>query len=362
MKKSCILIILSSLVFLKCADTKKQFVLNGTLLDAPEKLNIYLRNDHTGILEDSTQITNKSFQFEGTTPHPQRYSILYKTDTISLMHYIWIENTQLEIYGTLKDFNTIKIKAGKEQQIAEQMKTKSAFFEPEYKRLVNEQKYDSIGALIERLHQSNLSFCINHLNSYFSVETLYKLRKKISKDSLNKLLSHMKDDLRHSNYAKSLELHSKSPDLEVGMYFLDFDAITLSGKKLTISELLNEEKPIMLIFGGLGCMGNRGRKALGKFYNLYKHEIHILPFIFARNREEWNKDSEYASGIQVFSDMKGDHSPVKIKYHVQTTPTVYIIDRKGVIRWISEGYGEIVNDAAIKLIENKAIHQNEHVD
>ena len=182
-----------------------------------------------------------------------------------------------------------------------------------------------------------------------AVEMLYRVRNEIKKDSLELILKKVDDVILMSKYGQSLLLYSKSPDLEINKHFTDFTVQSLEGENISISELIKKEKPVLIIFGGLACMQEHGRKTLKDFHNGYKDNIEIIAFVFARNRDEWVSDSKYPLDIPLLSDMKGDHSPIKIQYDVQATPTVYLIDKDGIIAWKSIGYGNDVNDAAIKL-------------
>ena len=178
---------------------------------------------------------------------------------------------------------------------------------------------------------------------------LYRVRNEINKDSLGLILKKMDSTILNSKYGKSLTLYSKSSDLDVGAHYIDFTAKTLNGENISISEQLKKGKPILIIFGGLGCMQEHGRKILKDFHDNYKDDIEILAFVFARNKEEWIYDSNYPLDITLLSDMKGDHSPIKIQYDVQVTPTVFLISEEGIITWKSLGYGNNVNEAAKKL-------------
>lgn len=338
------------ILFSSCKENYRGYTINGKIEDAHKQIKIYLTNDHTGVVKDSTTTDdNGNFNFKGITEYPQRYSVIYQSSEGKQNHFVWVENTTIEIIGKLSEIENVKIKSGKEQKLFEELEKEGAFFYPEYDRLTKEKKYDSILFLIKRLSKVNLDFCIKNANSYMAVEMLYRVRNEINKDSLGFILKKMDNSILNSKYGKSLLLYSKSPDLDVDKYYIDFTAKTLEGKDISVSELLKKEKPILLIFGGLGCMQEHGRKILKDFHNSYKDNIEILAFVFARNRDEWIYDSKYPLDITLLSDMKGDHSPIKIQYDVQATPTVYLINKDGIITWKSIGYGNNVNEAAIKL-------------
>ncbi len=348
-----ILLLLILLQSCKTDPNDSKYVIDGYIENAPRTLQIYLMNDHTGIYEDSTSTHNGHFNFEGTTTYPQRYSVIYQSDTKKESHFLWVENTSITIDGIWNHLDKAVIEGGHEQKLFSALEAEGAFFYPEYQRLIEEEKQDSIEPLIHKLSQTNLNFCIKNANSYMAVEMLYRIRNSIHKDTLEAVLKTMNNEVLNSNYGKSLKLHYQSPELKVGVPYKDFSAKTLSGKTISISELTKKGKPILLIFGGLGCMQKHGRAFLKSFNENYHDQVEILAFVFARNKDEWIQDSNYSLNISLLSDMKGDHSPIKINYGVQITPTVFIIDQNGIIAWKSEGYGPSVNDAVISLLKEQ---------
>lgn len=320
-------------------------------LKTPEGTQVYLVNDHSGITEDSTIITNSRFEFKGETPYPQRYSIVYSFNSKNHNHFVWIENKKIVIKGEWNELENVSIKGSYEQRIAEGLDEAASFFQPELNRLVKEDKQDSISSLIKQLSKVITEYAINNYNSFVSVEQLYRVRNDLNKDTLGKIIKKLDPEILNSPYGKSLVLHYKSNIPDEGDFYEDFSANTLTGESLTASQVLKTGKPILIIFGGLGCMGQNGRSILKKFDEKYKNDITILAFVFARNRDEWISDSKYELDITLLSDLKGDHSPIKIKYGVQVTPTVYLLDINGKIILKSSGYGEFVNSVAKELFE-----------
>lgn len=352
MKHFLFFLISTLLLFGSCKKHDKGYTINGKIRNAPELKKIYLKNDHTGIIEDSTSTNNGVFYFKGITPYPQRYSITYKSDNKGQSHFIWVENTKIEIVGKWDDMKNLRVDAGNEQNLFQEVSKKEKVFYSAYNKLRKEKKYDSINFLIDNFDKARKEFFIKNSNSYVSIENLYRLRDKINKDTLELILKGMDETILNSKYGKSLSLHYESPSLEVGSQYKDFTAKTLDGQIVTVSQILKKEKPVLLILGGLGCMQKRGREILKNFHDVYKNDIEILAFVFTQNKKEWFHDSKYPLDITLLSDMKGDHSPVKIQYGVQSTPTVFIINKKGVIHWKSKGYWDEVNNSAKELFNS----------
>ncbi|MEL7122931.1 MAG: DUF4369 domain-containing protein [Bacteroidota bacterium] len=334
-----------------CKNDDNGYIISGNIENAPQTLKIFLKNDHNGIVTDSTIANNNGhFMLTGTIDYPQRHSLIYQTDEGRKEHFIWIENSAINISGTLNDIENLIIEGGKEQQLFDEQEKEQAFFYPELNRLAQENKQDSIEFLIERLSRVNRDFAVKNANNYLGIEMLYRFRQEINKDSLAHILKGLDNNILKSKYGESLVLYSNSPDLEVGNQYTDFTAKTLKGDEISASSLIKKGRPLLVIFGGLGCMQAHGREILKTFQDAYNKKIEIIAFVFARNRNEWIHDSKYPLNITLLSDMKGDHSPIKIQYDVQATPTVYIIDKDGKIAWKSLGYGNHVNEAALKLL------------
>ncbi len=337
---------------ISCTNQNQVYQINGKINNAPEGTKVYFVNDHSGIIEDSTIIVNNSFSITGRTAYPQRYSFVYKFGLEEFKHFVWVENCEILIKGEWNQFENISIQAGQEQKISLGMDEASSFFQPEFNRLLKENKHDSIPLLIKKLSKTLADYAIKNSNSYVGIEQLYRVRNDLDKKSIGLIIENMTPAIRNSPYGKSLILHYESPILSEGDMYQDFTASTLAGESIMISKLLEKGNPILIIFGGLSCMQEHGRSSLKQFVNKYGNDIEVLTFVFARNREEWIFDANYDLDILLLSDMKGDHSPIKIKYAVQATPTVYLIDKNGNIVLKSFGYGESVNTVAKELIKN----------
>jgi len=346
------LIAIVLIVFLsKCKSSKKGYTINGEIDNVQDQIKVYLKNNETMTIEDSTIINNNGyFHFKGVVEYPQKHSIIYKSKKGEKMHNLWIENTAIKITGTLNNLKDINILAGQEQKLSDEMYKKwSSFFYPKYNRLIKEKKYDSIHSLVNKAARVRLDFCIQNLNSYVAMESIYLNRNGISKDSLALILKDINSSILKSKYGQSLVLYSKSPDLKANESYIDFIAKTDKGVNIQISELLKNNKPILLIFGGLGCMGESGRKILKEFHKNYNDKIEIL--VFSSNKDEFYKGFKYDMDITLITDMKGDHSPIKIQYDIVATPTVFLINKEGIITLKSLGYGKNVNKEALKLLK-----------
>ncbi|MCB0461151.1 MAG: DUF4369 domain-containing protein [Flavobacteriaceae bacterium] len=346
MTKKIVYIILIIGVFLGCSKEANNgfYEIKGIVKNLPNGSQVFLKNDDTGVIVDSTKVNESVFTLTGNVSYPQRYKLVYKNNKIE-EHSIWLENIPIQIDFDFLKPKEVKIVAGTQQQLDEQLNKEIAFFNPEYERLLKEKKQDSIPHLINKLTKTIEQFTYKNINSYVAMEMLHNIRTNINKDTLcNKLQTVDKHIQNNSSYAKSLNVFCNSKILDVGDSFIDFTANTLDGERVVLSELIKEKKPVVLIFGGLQCMRAKGRTLLKSFNETNKNKVNILPFVFANTKEQWLHDETYNIGVPLVSDLKGNHSPVKIQYNVQATPTVYVLDTTGKISMISLGYGDNVNE------------------
>lgn len=161
-------------------------------------------------------------------------------------------------------------------------------------------------------------------------ERLYRSRLDIPKKDIAEALKNLPDSLMHSPYVRSLQFHIESTQIEAGDMFYDFEAMTHAGDIFELSSL--SDKSILFVYGGLSCMGEGGRDFLAQIDGVLNKERSVI-FIY----DELSSDleglihlrEEFDNDYLWISDFLGDHSPVKIIYGVQTTPTYFIIDPDG---------------------------------
>lgn len=120
--------VMSIILFSSCNEKHNRYIIKGKIVDASKQIKIYLKNDHTGVVEDSTKTNNGIFSFKGVTEYPQRYSMIYESDQGKQSHFVWLENTAIKIVVKLSDIKKVKIKAGREQRLVEEMEKGSSFF------------------------------------------------------------------------------------------------------------------------------------------------------------------------------------------------------------------------------------------
>ncbi|TJY37812.1 TlpA family protein disulfide reductase [Pontimicrobium aquaticum] len=237
-----------------------------------------------------------------------------------------------------------------EDSIKDVIDKRYTHFFSEFGRLSKEKKHDSLTLLRKNLAKDILDLSLKNPNSKLTIEELYKFRLYIDKKAITKVLNNVSAKLKNNPYVQVLNAYTHSKTLNVGDLYTDISAKSLKGREIKISNILNQNKPLLIILGGLYCMREHGRKILKNFHNEYGDKINILNYFFTDSKEEWIKESKYNLDIPLLSDLKGDFSPIKVIYDVQNTPTVYLFNKKGEIVLKQTGYGEDVNKIAKSLI------------
>jgi len=203
--------------------------------------------------------------------------------------------------------------------------------------------------LSEETDKKNIETAIKYANTKSGFKRIYILRNDIDKSILLKIYNNTQKELRDSKYGKSLKSFIEYKQVTNGSKFYDFKVVNLEGKNLLLSNLI-KRKNVLLIYGGLKCIGAEGRKRLEKLYNnTRKSNLEFIVFEPSTNLLDLKnqaKKFKSNSNYVFISDFLLDHSPMKINYGVQTLPTSFLIDENGIIIKATEG----IPDKEIKKI------------
>jgi hypothetical protein len=116
-------------------------------------------------------------------------------------------------------------------------------------------------AVLNLASEKNCELAIRFASVPSGLQRLFMVRLDISKDTLQSVLSGLPNDLKDSPYHKSILSHIHSEQIKEGDKYYDFEAVTSEGEKFVLSSL--EGKNILLLYGGLDCMGQNGRAYFG---------------------------------------------------------------------------------------------------
>ena len=185
--------------------------------------------------------------------------------------------------------------------------------------------------LEEYADRKNRDLAIEYSATPSGLKRCFMLRLDIEKDTLQNILSKLPHDLRKSECAKAIKKHIATEQIEVGMEFFPIDAVNADGHKIAWNEYRN--KNILLIYGGLGCMGRSGRRELVSLRKEYTDDnLAIIIYYSVSTLEELKEfRNQYSDDYIFISELMSDYSPFKIKYGVQSTPTCFVIDKSGTV-------------------------------
>jgi peroxiredoxin len=196
----------------------------------------------------------------------------------------------------------------------------------------NPEKRDSLNEILNQLYKNantkNRDAAIKYASVPSGLRRLFMVRLALPKDTLLSILSTLPTNMRESDYGKSLLLHINSKQIEEGDKYYDFESMDSEGNKFQFSTLKNEN--ILLLYGGLDCMGKSGRDFLEKFYKETDREkFQIVVYWKCSNIEQLKElKIKYAVDYLFVSDFLNDHSLMKINYGAQATPTCFLIDKE----------------------------------
>lgn len=206
------------------------------------------------------------------------------------------------------------------------------------------EKKDSLNSVKKYISDSadlkNIETAIKYAATQNGLERLFMLRTDIPKEKLLSIYNRLSTEVKESKNGKTLSLYLESNQLKVGDKILDFKSFDSNGNEFLLSEIKN--KNILLLFGGLSCIGEYGRKELHKFYQtINKNDLEIVIYEPSDDLNQLKKiKTKYQSDYIFISDFKGNKSPMKINYAAQTLPTVFLFDKKGILKVRREGLSD----------------------
>lgn len=197
------------------------------------------------------------------------------------------------------------------------------------------EKKDSLNAVRKQVYElasmKNLEAAKKFASVPSGLRRLFMLRLDLPKDTVERILRDLPESMQESPYGKSIQFHLDSDQIEAGDRYYNFNAFDTDGNNFELSSL--EGKNILLLYGGLSCMGKDGRKFLDKIYNETSREnFEIVVYCLSSNLENLKKvRNDYNCDYILVSDYLQDHTPMKILYGAQAMPTCFFIDKKGTV-------------------------------
>lgn len=200
----------------------------------------------------------------------------------------------------------------------------------------NPESKDSIQHVYREVYQKasegNIALAMKYASVPSGLQRLYMVRLNISKDTLQRILSNLGTDMQESFYGKNIREHILTRQIQEGDSISTFPCIRSDGKPFDWST--TEGKQLLILYGGLGCMGEDGRRELKELYDRTsrKNLLVVVYWPCASLAELQEIKQAYSSEYTFVSDFKRDASPIKIKYGTQATPTCFLTDKRHIVK------------------------------
>lgn len=184
---------------------------------------------------------------------------------------------------------------------------------------------------------ANQRLALRYASVPSGLQRVFMLRGYFPKDTLRAVLARIPEPMRTSFYGVNIRRYIETRQLGEGDALQTFPCFLPDGTPFDWKPL--EGRQVLLIFGGLGCMGSMGRAYLDKLYELTsRDELQIVVVWPSGSQEELAQTSgHYVTAYPQVSDFLQDATPMKILYGAQATPTCFLTDREGIIRVKSVG-------------------------
>lgn len=191
--------------------------------------------------------------------------------------------------------------------------------------------------ILEKANQKNIELAFKYACTPSGLQRLFMVRNHVSKDSLAKVLNTLPEEMQKSEAGLNIKAHLETEQLAEGDALYAFPCQDEEGEAFNWETL--KGKQVLLLYGGLGCMGSNGREALKNLYEqTSRKNLEIIVYWPSSSLENLQAiRKQYPSDYIFISDFKQDASPMKIKYGCQATPTCFLTDKKHQIVVKSEG-------------------------
>ena len=186
--------------------------------------------------------------------------------------------------------------------------------------------------ILEKASKTNIELAIKYASVPSGLQRLYMTRLDISKDTLENILNSLDTQIQQSFYGKNIREHLQTKQIQEGDLIYNFPCVQINGKEFDWN--ITNSKQLLILYGGLGCMGKQGREQLELLYNqTSRNDLLILVYWPCSSLEDLQKlKEEYPSEYIFISDFKQDASPMKIKYGAQATPTCFLTDKRHIVK------------------------------
>lgn len=320
----------------------QHFTITGKITGVDEGTWLFLKTSSQDKVLDSTKLKEGKFTLTGKTEEKVS-QLLVHTPKFKNYIFFWAEqNTHLE----LKDGEFKKgIITGSNTQAEDvkhtQLKEPNRKLQDSLTQLLTSAKDDiSKKELKEKLNaertaekELDIKYVKDNPNSLISANILSIYSSTWGKEKSSELYQNLSAEMKNSSYGKNIKgFISLNKDIKIGGQFADFEQANTSGKMVKLSNI--KAKYILLEFWGSWCVTCREENPnLVKTYTAYKNKgFEILGVAADNNKEQWLKAiKDDKLPWENVSDLKGDKNVAALIYGINSFPTNFLINEKGVI-------------------------------
>ncbi len=313
--KKRILIGFLALSVLSCKDKPEAgYSLTGKTQGIESGTVLYLQNNLSNELIDSTTVMDNSFVFQASLSDTPLQVIL-RTNNYSHYRYMWIENIPMTFDATKSDFRNAIVNGSETEELSQTLyrfidtlsREESLLKEQEF---VNKYPYSIVSASILSVYSTTWG-------------------KEKTKELFNQFSEENKNSVYGKQIARYIELN-KNP--KVGEAFVDFEMEDQNGKLKKLSEI--KGNAILLEFWASWCGPcRRENPNLVKTYERFHRKgFEIFAVSLDENKESWIKAIEEDSlHWDHVSDLKGQGNEASLIYGINGIPDNFLIDESGII-------------------------------
>ncbi len=191
-------------------------------------------------------------------------------------------------------------------------------------------------ALLSRVLTQNEELAVRYAATPSGLERLYMVRLGLDKSRLDEVWRNLPPQMQQSLHGNNLRLHLDTRQMTEGDTLRTFPCHREDGKPFCWEDLRG--KPVLLIYGGLGCMGQEGRMALQRFSELAgRTGLVVLIYEPASSVEALaDKKRTFGSKYPYLSNFNNPNL-MPVLYGAQASPTCFFFDRRHVLRLKSTG-------------------------
>jgi thiol-disulfide isomerase/thioredoxin len=309
----CLLVCFINISYAEGQAQKKSFIINGNIEHIKDSTLIELIDIESQECIASAYTKAGYFKLQGTVMSPTSCWLVNGAEYAILQ----VENTAMQFWSPKENMlGESKTLGGPEQFLQNQL---------------NDLQRKAVQMGSTNAQNIYVEFGRSHSNSYLGLDIIYRNRQEIGRDTLEILYKNLPSKLRSTLQAKGLKTFLYERLAQVGQPYIDFQAKTFDGKNFKLSEL--KDKYIYLTFGAAGCTPCRMENKLIKAnYDRLKGKIDFVNFSIDKTRKAW----EYSTSIDAITwhnliNFKANNDDVKNLYVVQSIPTSFLIDKKGII-------------------------------